>query len=157
MASRDRERFVGRTAELAFLKRCLEHDAPANVDPGSTGRGGIGKSTLLRELARRAPAHGFDPVFVEGRELPPMPDALEAVLCGARDSEQPLCPDRHLRTDDRRLTGYLRRGLLPSLPDRAVIVIAGRVAPRIQRGSRGGGKVWRPTSSLGADGPPKRR
>ena len=127
MASRDRERFVGRTAELAFLERCLEDDAPASVIL-IHGRGGIGKSTLLRELARRAPAHGFDPVFVEGRELPPMPDALEAVLCGARDSEQPLVLiDTYERMTA--LDGYLRRGLLPSLPDRAVIVIAGRGAP----------------------------
>ncbi len=114
-------------AELAFLERCLEDDPPASVIL-IHGRGGIGKSSLLRELARRAPAHGFDPVFVEGRELPPMPDALEAVLCGARDSEQPLVLiDTYERMTA--LDGYLRRGLLPSLPARSVVVIAGRSDP----------------------------
>ncbi len=46
-----------RTAELAFLERCLEDGALASVIL-IHGRGGIGKSTLLRELARRAAAHG---------------------------------------------------------------------------------------------------
>jgi hypothetical protein len=124
---RDRYRFVGRTVELGFLERCLEDDRPASVVL-IHGPGGIGKSTLLRELARRAPARGYDPFFVEGRELPPMPDALEAVLSGARESEQPLVLiDTYERMTA--LDGYLRRGLLPSLPGRSVVVIAGRGDP----------------------------
>ena len=57
-----------------------------------------------------------------------MPDALEAVLSGARDSEQPLVLiDTYERMTA--IDGYLRRGLLPSLPDRSVVVIAGRGDP----------------------------
>jgi AAA ATPase domain len=127
MADRDRDRFVGRAAELAFLERCLDDEPPASV-VFVHGVGGIGKSTLLRELARRSEGHGYDTVFVEGRELPPMPDALEAVLSGARDSARPLVLiDSYERMTA--LDGYLRRGLLPSLPDRTVVVIAGRGAP----------------------------
>jgi AAA ATPase domain len=127
LANRDRDRFVGRSEELCFLERCLEEDPPASVIL-IHGPGGIGKSTLLRELARRAEARGHDTFFVEGRELPPMPDALEAVLSGARESELPLVLiDTYERMSA--LDGYLRRGLLPSLPDRTVVVIAGRRAP----------------------------
>jgi hypothetical protein len=127
MEDRDRCRFVGRTAELAFLDRCLEDDPPASVIL-IHGPGGIGKSTLLRELARRAKTRGYEAFFVEGRELPPMPDALEAVLSGARENELPLVLiDTYERMTA--LDGYLRRGLLPSLPDRSVVVIAGRGAP----------------------------
>ena len=93
------------------------------------GPGGIGKSTLLRELARRAGDRGFDTFFVEGRDLPPMPDALEAVLAGARDSEAPLVLiDTYERMTA--LDGYLRRGLRARRCRRsAVVVIAGRMPP----------------------------
>ncbi len=127
VAARDRSRFVGRACELGLLERCLGEDPPASVVLVH-GPGGIGKSTLLRELARRAETRGFETFFVEGRELPPMPDALEAVLAGARDSIAPLVLiDTYERMTA--LDGYLRRGLLPSLPDRTVVVIAGRNPP----------------------------
>ena len=125
--SRDRHRFVGRANELAFLERCLEENPPANVVL-IHGAGGIGKSTLLREVARRAEAQGRDTFFIEGRELPPMPDALEAVLADARATDRPvILIDTYERMAA--LDGYLRRGLLPSLPEQAVIVIAGRRPP----------------------------
>ncbi len=124
---RDRERFVGRDAELVLLESCLEDDPPANVVLVH-GPGGIGKSALLRELARRAKSYGLDTFLVEGRELPPMPDALEAVLSEARGCERPLVLiDNYERMTA--LAGYLRRGLLPSLPERTLVVIAGRTAP----------------------------
>ncbi len=127
IVDRDRGRFVGRANELALLERCLDDDPPANVVLVH-GIGGIGKSTLLRELARRAAVRGRETFFVEGRELPPMPDALEAILTGARTSERPLVLiDTYERMTA--LDGYLRRGLLPSLPAQAVVVIAGRGSP----------------------------
>ena len=127
MVGRERDRFVGRAVELGFMERCLEENPPSNVILVH-GPSGIGKSTLLREFARRAEARGRETFFVEGRELPPMPDALEAMLAGARTSESPVVL---LDTYERMtaLGGYLRRGLLPSLPERTVIVIAGRGAP----------------------------
>ena len=127
MLDEDQSRFVGREAELDLLERCLSDNPPASVVL-IHGPGGIGKSTLLRELARRAREHGREVFNVEGRELPPMPDALEAVLASARASESPLVL---IDTFERMtaLDGYLRRGLLPSLPDQTIVVIAGRGAP----------------------------
>ncbi len=127
VANRDHNRFVGRSAQLEFFERCLDGELTASVILVH-GPGGIGKSTLLREIARRAQARGYEIFSVEGRELPPMPDALEAVLSGARTSERPLVLiDTYERMSA--LDGYLRRGLLPSLPERAVIIIAGRKPP----------------------------
>ena len=57
MASRDAARFVGRTEELARLESLLEESAPVSVVL-LHGSAGVGKSALLRELARQAEAPG---------------------------------------------------------------------------------------------------
>ncbi|HEY4280029.1 MAG TPA: AAA family ATPase [Conexibacter sp.] len=126
IAERERRRFVGRASELAFLARCLDGDAASVVLVH--GPGGIGKSTLLRELARRAGAAGRRAHFVEGRELPPSPRALDAALAAAREDEAPLIL---LDTYEQMtaLDGYLRTTVVPSLPARSLVVIAGREAP----------------------------
>ena len=123
----DHERFVGRAVELAALESCLAEDSATSVIH-VYGPGGIGKSTLLREFARRAQAQGWERFVVEGRELTPSPDALEALLAAAAASSRPLVLiDTYERMNG--LGGYLRRSLLPALPDNAVVVIAGRNPP----------------------------
>jgi hypothetical protein len=127
MARVDEERFVGRAAELATLEQCLDEDVAFQV-VHVYGPGGIGKSTLLREFARRAGTRGWEPFVVEGRDLPPSADALETLLSSAATSPRPLVLiDTYERMNG--LGGHLRRGLLPTLPARAVVVIAGRNAP----------------------------
>jgi ABC-type transport system involved in cytochrome c biogenesis ATPase subunit len=54
------------------------------------GPGGIGKSALLRQVADRGRAAGWTPVLVEGRDLPPVPDAIEDALADAHQFERPL-------------------------------------------------------------------
>src|SRR3954447_17069440 len=66
----DQQRFVGRTAELAFFDGLLVDDPPASVVLVH-GPGGIGKSTLLREVGRRAAASGRSPRLLEAPEVPP--------------------------------------------------------------------------------------
>jgi hypothetical protein len=127
LEDRDRDRFVGRSAELRLLEQCLGDDHPACVALVS-GPGGIGKSTLVREFTRRASSHGWQTFTVEGRDLPPNPDALEEALAGARRSPRPLVVlDSYELIGG--LDGYLRRDLLPTLPDRTFAVLAGRLAP----------------------------
>ncbi|HEX9622810.1 MAG TPA: AAA family ATPase, partial [Streptosporangiaceae bacterium] len=63
LEDRDRGRFAGREAELAFLDRCMENDPPASV-VHICGPGGIGKSALLRAAARRARTLGWDVISV---------------------------------------------------------------------------------------------
>jgi hypothetical protein len=127
VSERDRHSFTGRVKELAFLERCMGDDPPASVVL-VCGPGGIGKSALLRELARRADGQGWDVFRVDGRELPPQSGSLEAALASVRHSDRPLL----LIDSFERMTalgGYLRRELLPSLPGRALVVISGRSAP----------------------------
>jgi hypothetical protein len=127
LADADRRRFTGRASELAFLDTCLDDDAPVSVVHVS-GPGGIGKSSLLREVARRAEARGRRSVVVDGRELGPAPGLLEAAVREAAQHAKPvLLLDSYERMTA--LDPYLRSELLPGLPDQALVVIAGRGTP----------------------------
>ena len=127
LAARDAERFVGRERELAFFDDLLVDDPAVNVVLVH-GPGGIGKSTLLREVSRRAEQRGWQPRVVEGRELAPAPGELERVLFGVAQQERPLIVfDTWERMSA--MSGWLRQRLLPSLPERSLVVISGRRKP----------------------------
>lgn len=127
VAARDARRFVGRATELTALEGLLGDDPSASVVLVH-GPGGIGKSTLLRELARRAAARGRETIRIDGRELEPVPDALEHAIGGAREAPRPLVLiDGY---DAMYALGhYLRAAVLPTLSADAVVVIAARRAP----------------------------
>src|SRR3954471_6275274 len=127
LARGDARRFVGRERELGVLEAMLVDDPPASV-AFVHGAAGIGKSALLRELARRAPGHGRRARVIEGRDLDPVPGALERALAGAEDDAQPLLLfdtwERMAAAD-----GFLRGRLLPRLSERTVAVVASRTPP----------------------------
>ena len=126
-SDRDAERFVGREAELAVFDDVLVDDPPWSVVMVH-GPGGIGKSALLREVVRRATARGFSPWLVDARELAPVPGELDTILAGARNEERSLILfDTFERMTA--LSGFLRREILPALPENAIVVLAGREAP----------------------------
>ncbi|MEA2465988.1 MAG: hypothetical protein QOJ57_114, partial [Thermoleophilaceae bacterium] len=127
LASRDRQRFVGRAPDLAFFDSLLVDDPPFSVVLVH-GPGGIGKSTLLREVARRAEARGRSPRMVDARELAPVPGELEQAVDGVDAEALPLI----MFDTYERMTAagaYLRQRLLPSLPERSLVILAGRGAP----------------------------
>jgi hypothetical protein len=127
LRARDVERFVGRTAELAVFASLFVDDPPTSV-VHVHGPGGIGKSALLRQVERAGVAAGWSPWRIDGRELPPVPGVLESILEAARDDERPLLLlDTYERISA--LDGALRERLLPALPARAIIVVAGRGRP----------------------------
>ncbi len=118
---------MGREDELAVTERFLEEPSGASVLLVH-GPAGIGKSALLREASRRAREMGFSIHPIEGREVPPAPDGLETLLAEASGEERPLVVfDTFERITS--LGGYMRRALLPSLPEGARVIIAGRDRP----------------------------
>jgi hypothetical protein len=127
LSQRDREHLVGRRSELSTITELFVDDPLANVIL-IHGPGGIGKSTLLREVARRGEALGWRPTAIEGREVAPVPESLGAIVSDLGETERPL-----LLIDSFEfigaVAGHLRRVLLPSLPERAIVVIAGRRPP----------------------------
>ncbi len=82
----------------------------------------------MREAARRARSLGRSVFSVDGRDLGPAPGILEAALREAAGHQRPLVllDSYELMTA---LDSYLRRDLLPELPDEAMVIIAGRGDP----------------------------
>ena len=133
LADADEERFVGRRHELHFFDRLFDGELDVAVVLVH-GRAGIGKSTLLREVARRGARRGYTPRIVEGRDLAPVPGELERALEGLQHEERPLLLiDTYERMSA--AGGYLRQRFLPMLPEGALVVIASRTA-RSRPGSR---------------------
>jgi hypothetical protein len=128
LEGRDQRRFVGRGQELAFFDRLLVDDPPASVVL-LHGPGGVGKSTLLREVARRAVARGWTPHLIEARELAPDGGDVERAFEPVLQADRPLVlVDTYERLSA--ADAWLRQRLVPSLPERSVVVLAGRTPPQ---------------------------
>ncbi|MCW2967997.1 MAG: ATPase [Solirubrobacteraceae bacterium] len=123
----DADRFVGRVPELERLDDLLGPEPERRV-VFVHGPGGIGKSTLLRAMGRHAAELDFEVVLLDGRDLDPVPGALEEALEPAFAAERPLLL---LDTWERMASAgtALRSRLLPTLPAAAVVVISSREAP----------------------------
>lgn len=134
LAALDAHRFVGRTAELEHLERFLAADGPrvALVH----GPGGIGKSSVLRELARRSERAGWEVVWVEARDLAPDTVALAAHVDPKRGAPKVLLVlDSWEQAEV--LTRHLRDVLLPTLPEEWRIIVSSRLAPGAEWGQDG--------------------
>ncbi|WP_236792503.1 ATP-binding protein [Amycolatopsis sp. GM8] len=116
---------VGRVAELVTFRQALAGGPAAPVMLYVHGPAGIGKTALLRRFAEEARADGRPVVEVDGHGISARPAAFEA------EAEAALDQDRVLLLVDgfegcQGLETWLRTRFLPRLPERALIVIAGR-------------------------------
>lgn len=127
VAERDAESFVGRDAELTAFERVLAGDDPSRV-LFVHGPGGIGKSTLLREVVRRARRLGYDAVWVDGREVAPFPQQIEDMVADIADAQPAIVVfDSYELIAS--LDGSLRDVIVPDLPEETVVVFASRQPP----------------------------
>jgi len=127
MDQEDERRFVGRARELALVDEVLAGRSPTNVLVVH-GPGGIGKSTLLRQVRRQAERAGWETRAIDGRDGLPTTTELEERL-GGKETEQGrlVLLDTYERMTS--LGPQLRGRVLPGLPDRSLIVIAQRGNP----------------------------
>lgn len=119
----DAERFVGRAAHLRRVDAAFAGTSDHRIF-FVDGPGGVGKSTLLRAIARRAVALGRPVVAINGRLLAPDPDALAAAIAPAADDRTLLLIDEVDELTPLRLE--LRNLLHRVAPASSVIVLAGR-------------------------------
>jgi len=141
LASARRSRFVGRDAEIEIFRSALLADEPPFVALHVNGAGGVGKTTLLQEFARVAGEEGHAVVRIDGRNIDASPAGFLVALSQALGIEQVevsaaierwpaggvLLVDTYELLAP--LDGWLRDTLLPQLPARSLVVIAGRNEP----------------------------
>jgi len=128
LAVRRRQAFVGRAAELELLGSALAAEEPPFTVLYVHGAGGVGKSALVRMFAALAEDAGRTVARVDGHDVEPNPQALQAAVADASlsgpgllvvDSYELLAP----------LDEWLREELLPGLPASVLVVIASRQLP----------------------------
>ncbi len=122
----DASRFVGRTAELEQVEAARQGRVPTRV-LYLHGPGGVGKSALLREVARRVAAAGQRCVQLDGRTIERTAAGLAAALAPAAGDPCVVLIDEvdHLASLRFELTGLLAGTLSAS----SVAVLAGRTPP----------------------------
>jgi hypothetical protein len=143
LAAARRGRFVGRQDEIALFRNALLAAEPPFAVLHLHGPGGVGKTTLLREYARIAAECGRTAVRLDGRDVDPSPAGFLRALrhaLGPEGSDQPApLPDWPgdgvLLIDTYEtlaaLDTWLRETLVPQLPARSMVVLAGRNAPAL--------------------------
>jgi hypothetical protein len=134
-------RFVGRAEELALFASVLAEDEPPFAVLHVHGPGGVGKTVLLGEFARLAEAAKVPVLRLDGRDLDPSPAGVLAALGRALDEPPDSSPLEALVRRPRGvllvdtyesvapLDTWMREVLLPELPDRHLVVLAGREPP----------------------------
>ena len=136
-----RGRFVGRSDELDLFCSAIQGAEPPFAVLYVYGPGGIGKTTLLQEYARRAAMGEKIVVQVDGRNIDPTPTGFLFALSQCLELEDVSLahvianwPSTGLLLIDRyeiltALDGWLRETFLPQLPAQSLVVIASRNAP----------------------------
>jgi AAA ATPase domain len=141
LAASGRQRFVGRDAEITLFRAALRAAESPFVVLHVHGPGGVGKTTLLRELAREATHCGRCVIRLDGRDLHGSPagfrralsdalhDGTTDVAGAARDvpAGAVLLIDTFEKIEP--IGTWLREQFLPQLPSRCLVVIAGRNQP----------------------------
>lgn len=141
LAAARRGRFVGRLAEIESFQSAVLADDPPFVVLHVHGPGGVGKTTLLREYACLAAEYGRPVVQLDARTVDPSPPgmllALRRAMGLAEDGALPTAPEWPaagvwlIDTYETLapLDAWLRESLLPHLPARSLVVLAGRNPP----------------------------
>lgn len=142
LADRVRESFVGRSGELSILLQVLEEEGPLVIHVH--GVAGVGKSTLLAVFADEARARGATVLRLDGRSVEPTERGLLRALAETTAASEPdldrisqrltqMGPRVVLVLDTyevlRLMDAWLRRELVPGLPEGARVVLAGRHSP----------------------------
>jgi hypothetical protein len=132
---------VGREAEKQLFRSALIAPDPPFYLLCIYGPGGVGKSTLMRELSAIAAELQVPQVYIDSRNLEATPTSFYHALMEGLGVSTPEEFENRLATGERfillidtserlqPLERWLRDYFLPQLPERSLIVLAGRQPP----------------------------
>jgi hypothetical protein len=142
LASARRTRFVGRNGEIQLFRSALQAEEPPFQVLYLFGPGGVGKTTLLRELSTLSEQHNARALYLDARNIEPSPYAFLAtlgMLLGLPPTDSPM---HALAASKQRmvllvdtyelmcpLENWLREEFLPDVPENMLVAFAGREAP----------------------------
>lgn len=142
LSAERRRKFAGRIAEKDLFRSALAANEPPFNVLHVFGSGGVGKTTLLRGFAGICEEAGVPVSYVDARDVEPSPDSFSGVVwsaLGLADQDSPfeaLESQRGLRVvlvDTYEMLAplgtWMREVILPRLPVRLLLVLAGREAP----------------------------
>jgi hypothetical protein len=129
LATRRRQRFVGRAREIDLFTAALRSPDPNATILWVHGPGGTGKTTLLHAVADIAVESGRRVVWLDGAELGPRPDAVRAALLPHVEhaGRVVVLIDAYERLED--IDDRIRSDIFPELPADSLVVLAGRRPP----------------------------
>ena len=145
-----RATFVGRALEKEIFAQALSSPSPPWSVLYIHGAGGVGKSSLLRELASLCQTSGdantnqtARALCLDARDFEPSPESFLCALSTLLETEETQSPLDQIADSSTRivlfidtyelltpLDSWIRETFLPQLPDNALVVLAGREAPR---------------------------
>ena len=134
---------MGRVEEKALFASVIGSSPMPVVVWSIYGPGGVGKTTLLRELEGICRSNGVKYTTLDGRYLQPNPDFFLSALCLATGAADPIAAASSLVLGDKGvlfvdtyeaiepLDGWLRESFIPDLPENVLVVLLGRKRPTV--------------------------
>jgi len=139
-AERSRQ-FVGRNEEKTYFSSVVARTPIPILVWSIYGPGGVGKTTLLRQIEGICREQGVRCTTLDGRYLQPNPDFFLGALCLATGTSDPQSAYQALVVDGKGvlfidtyeaiepLDGWIRDSFIPELPENVLVVLLGRKRP----------------------------
>lgn len=141
LAAARQKRFVGRAHEVGQFQSALTAPELPYVVLYIYGPGGVGKTTLLKQLQSLCAQHQCASIYIDARNVEPSPESITAAIANLLGLAAIANPLTHIGQQSQRhvlfidtfeilapLDTWFREVFMPSSPENMLVVLAGRQA-----------------------------